>query len=48
MLIAAMWIPPIVAQVRHYGKFRPEAYVTLRDISDGPVGLSEPRVRISI
>ena len=36
ILLAVMWIPPIVAQVRHYGNLQQEEYVTLRDTSDAP------------
>ena len=36
ILLAVMWIPPIVAQVRHFGNLQQEEYVTLRDTSDAP------------
>ena len=36
VLLAVMWIPAIIAQVRHFGLLQPEDYVALRDISDAP------------
>ena len=36
ILLAVMWIPNIIGQVRHFGSLQPEEYVTLRDVSEAP------------
>ena len=36
ILLAVMWIPSIIAQVRHFGLLQPEDYVTPRDVPAAP------------
>ena len=36
ILLSVMWIPAIIAQVRHFGLPQPEDYVTPRDVPSAP------------
>ena len=36
ILLAVMWIPHIIGQVRYFGPLKPDDYVALRDASSAP------------